>query len=73
MLIVRAGVGKAHMRRPFAPYLSLGIFPEPFDQLKKLDDLSWWRSRFGFFPGMAWGSEEPPACGGASVFVPDVW
>ena len=49
MLVVRDGVGMAYMGHPFAPYLSLGVFPEPLDRLKKLDGLSWRRSRFGFF------------------------
>ena len=28
MLIVRDGVSMARMRRPFAPYLSLSVYPE---------------------------------------------
>ena len=49
MLVVRDGVGVAYMGRPFAPFLSLSIFPEPFDRLKKPDGVSWQRFRFGFF------------------------
>ena len=49
MLVVRDEVGMAYMGRPFAPYLSIGVFPKPFDRLKKPDGLSWRRSHFGFF------------------------
>ena len=62
----------AYMGRPFAPYLSLDVFPEPFDRLKKPDGLSWRRSRFGFFLSPAWGCGELPACGGALVLGPGV-
>ena len=41
VLVVRDGVGMAYMGRPFAPYLSLGVFPKPFDRLKKPNGLSW--------------------------------
>ena len=34
MLVVRDGVGMAYMERPFAPYLSLGVYPERFDRLR---------------------------------------
>ena len=33
MLVICDGVDMAYMGHPFAPYLSLGIFPEPFNQL----------------------------------------
>ena len=49
VLIVRDGVGMAYMGRPFARYLSLSIFPEPFNRLRKPDGLSRRRSCFGFF------------------------
>ena len=72
MLVVRDGVGMAYMGRPFAPYLSLGVYPERFDRLRGADGLSWRRSHFWGFPSLAWGSGEPPACGGALVLAPDV-
>ena len=56
MLVIRDGVGMAYMGRPFAPYLSLGVYLERFDRLRGPNGLSRRRSRFGVFqvwPGEA--------------------
>ena len=44
MLVIRDGVGMAYMGRPFAPYLSLGVFLSRLIDFRKPDGLSWRRS-----------------------------
>ena len=58
MLVVRDRVGLAYMGRPFASLLVIRCLSLP---------VIW------VLLGLAWGSGEPPACGGASVPVPVVW
>ena len=40
MLVIRDEVGMAYMGRPFAPYLSLGVYLERFDRLRGSDGIS---------------------------------
>ena len=69
MLVVRDGVGMAYMGRPFACYLCLGVDTERFDRLRGPVGLPAEIS-FLVYPGLSWGSGEPPECGDASVFMP---
>ena len=70
MLVVRDGVGMAYMGRPFALYLSLGVFLSHSINLGSLmvspggDSVVW------VFPSPAWGGGELPARGGALFFTP---
>ena len=72
MLVVRDEVGMAYMGRPFAPYLSLGVFLSRSIALGSPmvspggDPIVW------VFLSPAWGSGGPPACSGALVLVPIV-
>ena len=72
MLVVRDGTGMAYMGRPFAPYLSLGVFLSRSVDLGSPmvspggDPIVW------VFPSPAWGGREPPACGGTLVLAPGV-
>ena len=69
MLIVRDGVGMAHMGCPFAPYLSLGIFLSRSIDLGSPmvspggDPVVW------VFPSPAWEDGGPPTRGGALVIA----
>ena len=72
MLVVHDGVSMAHMRRPFASYLCFGVSPS--DSIGSRGRLvSRRRFRFWVSLGLAWGSGELLACGGASVPMPVVW
>ena len=55
VLVVRDGVGMAHMGRPFTSYLCLGVDTERFDRLRGpvglLTEISSLVS-----PGLSWGS-----------------
>ena len=74
MLVVRDRVGMAYMGRPFAPYLSLGVFILSNSINSRGPMVSQAEIPFlGVFPSLAWGSGEPPTCGGASVPMPIVW
>ena len=73
MLIVHDGVGVAYMGRPFAPYLSLGVFflSRSIDLGSPMvspggDPIVW------VFPSPTWGGGELPACGDALFFAPNV-
>ena len=72
MLVVRDGVGVAYMGRPFAPYLSLGVFLSYSIDLGSPmvspggDHVVW------VFPSLAWGGGELPTRGDALVFAPSV-
>ena len=58
VLVVRDGVGMAYMGHPFASLPVIWCLPLPVIRVPL---------------GLAWGSGEPPVCGGASVHVPVVW
>ena len=71
MLVVRDGVSMAHMGRPFAPYLSLGVFlSRPIDSGSPMVSPGQ-RSRSWAFPSPAWEGGGPPARGGALFLMPD--
>ena len=72
MLVVHDGVDMAYMGRPFAPYLSLGVFlSRPIDlgslMVSPGGDLVVW-----VFSSTAWEGGGPPTSGGALVPAPGV-
>ena len=58
VLVIHDGVGVAYMGRPFASLPVSRCLSLPIVLVPL---------------GLAWGSGEPPACGGALVLAPDVW
>ena len=58
VLVVRDGVSVAYMGRPFASLPVSWCLSLPVIRVPL---------------GLAWGSGEPPACGGTSVPMPVVW
>ena len=69
MLVVRDGVSMTYMGRPFAPYLSLGVFLSCSINLGGPmvspggDPVVW------VFPSPAWEDGGPPTRGGALVIA----
>ena len=72
MLVVCDGVGMAYMGRPFAPYLSLGVFLSHSINLgSPMVSPGGDPVVLGFFKSCL-GGGELPACGGALVLAPGV-
>ena len=72
MLVVHDGVSMANMGRPFAPYLSLGVFLSRLINLGSPMVSPGGDLVLGFFLSPACGCRELPVCGDALVFAPSV-
>ena len=70
MLIVRDGVGMAHMGHPFARYLSLGVRLSRLIHSGNPLVSPGWRFHSWDFPSPTWEGGEPPVHGGALFPAP---